>query len=173
MSNKENYKKLFLEKVNENLKLKQEIEICQKKLELSKSLNNSFDFFDKCYNPLRNEYKFVYQRLEYLFTRVQELKNIYNQRLLLNPNFSNIKIRDEEKMKIRRTMEMFPVREYKIDRMNLFNESASEVHYTIQYGSDDALSTMKCVIVPVRVGYYWYLTIPDANYQLRPGAVGV
>ena len=100
MSNKENYKKLFLEKVNENLKLKQEIEICQKKLELSKSLNNSFDFFDKCYNPLRNEYKFVYQRLEYLFTRVQELKNIYNQRLLLNPNFSNIKIRDEEKMKI-------------------------------------------------------------------------
>jgi len=94
--------------------------------------------------------------------------------MLYTPNGDDVTpLSDEEKMKIRRTMEMFPVREYKIDRMNLFNESASEVHYTIQYGSDDSLSTMKCVIVPVRVGYYWYLTIPDANYQLRPGAVGV
>lgn len=114
----------------------------------------------------------LYNVKQYLNYQINnELDSALN--MLYTPNGDDVTpLSDEEKMKIRRTMEMFPVREYKIDRMNLFNESASEVHYTIQYGSDDALSTMKCVIVPVRVGYYWYLTIPDANYQLRPGAVG-
>lgn len=101
MDNQQNYKQLYLEKVEESTILKNEIEKYKRKLELTKSLKrNSFDFFDRCYNPIRNEYSFVYQRLNYFFEKIQELKNVYNQRLLLSPNFSNIKIKDEEKTKI-------------------------------------------------------------------------
>lgn len=95
----EKYKQLLVEKENEIINLKNEIEIYKRKLKLSKELVTNYDFFDKCYNPLRNEYKFIHQRLNYFFETMQELKKIYNARLLLNPTL-NVKIRDEEKAKI-------------------------------------------------------------------------
>lgn len=79
---------------------------------------------------------------------------------------------DEGKRQMRRTYEMFPVKDYKIDRLQMFSETTSELHYTIRYGeaSEDnpQQNTMKCLLQPVRVGYYWYLTVPDENRQINP-----
>lgn len=115
----------------------------------------------------------LYNVKKYLdYQKANELDSALN--MLYIPDGDDVlPLPDDKKLVIRRTMEMFPIRDYKIDRLNLFSESTSEVHYTIQYGiSDDVLSSMKCVIVPVRVGYYWYLTIPDENYQLNPETLG-
>ncbi len=69
-----------------------------------------------------------------------------------------------------RTYTMFPLRDYEIDRLHMFSETSSELHYTIKYGAegDSLLNTMKCILQPVRVGYYWYLTVPKENRQQNP-----
>lgn len=97
MSEQDEIKKILLEKEREIIRLKNEISKYQKKLELAKELVSNYDFFDKCYNPIRHEYKYVHQHLCYFFEVIQKLKNIYNQRLLLSPNYSNVKIREEQK----------------------------------------------------------------------------
>ena len=97
---KKDYEKLFLEKVEENIKLKNELETYKKKLQLCKTLKKETQHFDKCFYPLQREYEHIHFLLKFLFAIIQELKNIYNKRLLLNPNFANVKLRKEEKMQI-------------------------------------------------------------------------
>lgn len=99
-SSNNNYKRLFLEKVEENVRLKNELDVYKRKLALCKALKSEKVYFKKCFFPLQNEYKENYEILKYLFDLFQELKEIYNQKLLLNPIFSNVKLCDEEKMEI-------------------------------------------------------------------------
>ena len=73
----------------------------------------------------------------------------------------------------RKSVTMFPVLDYEIESVKMFNEHNTEVHYNVKYFELDGDSTknnkIQCVLQAVRVGYYWYLTLPQTNRQPDPG----
>lgn len=77
------------------------------------------------------------------------------------------------KQEVLETLKAFPVLSYNIEQIRMFSEQDTEVHYTIEYfkkeNGDPRPNTLQCIIVPRRVGYYWYLTIPekkeDSNFR--------
>lgn len=82
---------------------------------------------------------------------------------------SVVAMSDKRKNEILQQLKVFPVLDYKIDVMNMFSEEDCEVRYTIEYfkkeAGDPRPNTLQCVIKPVRIGYYWYLTIPNLDPQ--------
>jgi len=76
---------------------------------------------------------------------------------------------DKRKNEILQQLQVFPVLSYTIDQMQMFSETDCEVRYTIEYfkkeAGDPRPNTLQCVIKPVRIGYYWYLTIPELAPQ--------
>ena len=77
----------------------------------------------------------------------------------------------EAREQMLRMLKSFRVHDYEIERLHMFSETYSELHYTFRYGNDTTqLASMQGLLVPVRVGYYWYLTIPEVNRQVSPGA---
>ena len=73
------------------------------------------------------------------------------------------------KAEILETLKSFPVLKYQIKSLNMFSEQDTEVRYIIEYfekTKDNPMqNTLQCVINPRRVGYYWYLTIPDKTRE--------
>lgn len=67
------------------------------------------------------------------------------------------------------TLKSFPVLKYRINSLHMFSEQDTEVRYTIEYfkKTDDnpMQNTLQCVINPRRVGYYWYLTVPQTKRE--------
>ena len=112
----------------------------------------------------------LYQTKKYLnFLKANEIDSAMNMLYEYNGD-DVVPISEEAKTQVLRTVKMFPIRDYEIDRINMFSETTTEVHYTIQYGASDAeqLGKLQCVLMPVRVGYYWYITVPNVNRQINP-----
>ena len=112
----------------------------------------------------------LYNTKQYLnYLKANELDSAMNMLYELNGE-DVVPISEEAKAQVLRTVKMFPIRDYEIERINMFSENETEVHYTIKYGAPDAeqLGTLQCVLMPVRVGYYWYITIPSVNRQINP-----
>lgn len=80
-----------------------------------------------------------------------------------------VPLSDAHKAEVRLNVQNFPVLKYKIDRLEMFSETDTEVYYTIEYfekpEGDPRPNTLQCVLAPKRVGYYWYLTIPKTTYD--------
>lgn len=80
-----------------------------------------------------------------------------------------VPLSEVHKAEVLQNIQNFPVRKYKIDRLEMFSETDTEVYYTIEYfekpESDPRPNTLQCVLAPKRVGYYWYLTIPHTTYD--------
>ena len=78
-------------------------------------------------------------------------------------------ISDQRKSEILKQLKFFPVLDYQIDVLNMFSESDCEVRYTIKFFEKEPdnpmQNTLQCVINPIRVGYYWYLTIPEKTAE--------
>ena len=73
------------------------------------------------------------------------------------------------KSEILETLKSFPVLKYQIKSLNMFSEQDTEVRYIIEYfekKEDNPMqNTLQCVINPRRVGYYWYLTVPQTTRE--------
>lgn len=92
MENNPYYEKL-MEQVRKNIELSNELEKYKKLYSISKAymrFKNDLDSFNR-------EYQNNYKLLRFLIPKLEELKSIYNKRLLLNPNIPNIKLSLEEK----------------------------------------------------------------------------
>lgn len=80
-----------------------------------------------------------------------------------------VPISAKSKAELMETVKSFPVLKYHINSLNMYSEEDTEVRYTIEYfeKKDDnpMQNTLQCVINPRRVGYYWYLTIPDKKRE--------
>lgn len=76
---------------------------------------------------------------------------------------------DQRKAVILKQLKTFPVLDYQIDVLNMYSESDCEVRYTIKFfekeDNNPMQNTLQCVINPIRVGYYWYLTIPEKTAE--------
>ena len=114
----------------------------------------------------------LYNTKQYLnYLKANELDSALNMLYELSGD-SVLPLSVDGKNQMMRTYKAFPVQDYEIDRLQMFSETTSELHYTIHYGEVDeqnpAKNTIKCVLMPVRVGYYWYLTVPNVNRQVNP-----
>ena len=78
-------------------------------------------------------------------------------------------ISDTKKAEVLQMVKNFPVLKYNIDQILMYSEQDTEVRYTIEFfektADDPRPNTLQCVINPRRVGYYWYLTIPDRKVE--------
>lgn len=114
----------------------------------------------------------LYNTKKYLdFLKEQQLDSAMNM-LYVASGDTVLPITEEAKAQVLRTLTMFPVLDYEIDKVQMFSEDNTEVHYTIKYfESDDAdaNNTLKCVLSAIRVGYYWHLVVPELNRQPNPG----
>lgn len=87
------YHQQLLIKIKENLELKLKIEKLEQQLEEYKKYKNFCKFFEK----FKAEYENTYTALEKICSYFELIKEIFKKRLLLNPNFSNIKLSIDEK----------------------------------------------------------------------------
>ena len=69
----------------------------------------------------------------------------------------------------------FPVLDYTIEKMQMFDSHDTRVHYTIKYfekPEDSPLqNTLQCVMTLRRVGYMWYLLVPDETRERIEDAI--
>jgi len=76
---------------------------------------------------------------------------------------------------MRQQVTRFPVLKYTIDKMQMFNSQDTRVHYTIEYfekPEDSPMqNTLQCVIGLRRVGYKWYLIVPDESRERIEDAI--
>lgn len=98
-SNEKAYYDKLMEKVNEIRELKIELEKHQNLDERIKDFEWKYFKYKKYFNPLAREYNKVYSYSLILNEYLQKLYNLYEQNLLLNPNF-NVKLSDDDKNKI-------------------------------------------------------------------------
>ena len=93
--------------------------------------------------------------------------------MLYEPNGGSqpVSISDERKAEILAQLKSFPVLDYEITQVNMFDEDDCEVFYTIKYFEKEPdnpmQNTLQCILKPVRHGYYWYLTIPRETSPSR------
>jgi len=77
---------------------------------------------------------------------------------------------DKTKEQVLQTLKNFPVLDYEILTLNMYDERNTEVRYNVKYfektDNDPRQNTIQCVLNPRRVGYYWFLTVPPITYDL-------
>lgn len=81
------------EKIKENSELKLKIEKLEDQLKEYKKYKNFCRFFER----FKAEYEDTYNALEKVSSYFELIKEIFKKRLLLNPNFSNVKLSTDEK----------------------------------------------------------------------------
>lgn len=87
------------EEVNKNRKLNQELEKYKKKEDYLKEMEWKYFKYKKFFEPLAREYKNAYRYLENLNDKFEQLVQLYNKFILLNPNF-HVKLNEENKNEI-------------------------------------------------------------------------
>lgn len=85
--------------VSTNRKLNQELEKYKEKEDYLKQMEWKHFKYKKFFEPLACEYKKAYQYLENLNNKFEQLVQLYNKFILLNPNF-HVKLSEEDKNKI-------------------------------------------------------------------------
>lgn len=85
--------------VSTNRKLNQELEKYKGKEDYLKQMEWKYFKYKKFFEPLACEYKKAYQYLENLNNKFEQLVQLYNKFILLNPNF-HVKLSEEDKNKI-------------------------------------------------------------------------
>lgn len=93
------------EQVNENRKLKQKLEKFQKREDLLKEMEWKYFKYKKFFEPLAREYKKAYKYLTILDDYFEQLVKLYNEFILLNPNFT-VKLSDNDKNKIIKELQL-------------------------------------------------------------------
>lgn len=93
------YFEKWKEEVNTNRKLNQELEKYKKKENYLKQMEWKYFKYEKFFEPLACEYKKAYQYLENLNNKFEQLVQLYNKFILLNPTF-HVKLNKEDKNKI-------------------------------------------------------------------------
>lgn len=116
----------------------------------------------------------LYNTKEYLnLLKANEVDSALNRLYVLQGDTVH-PLSPAERETARKSVTMFPVLDYKIESVKMFNEHNTEVHYTIKYfeleGDSTKNNQLQCVLQAVRVGYYWYLTLPQTNRQPDPGS---
>ena len=77
--------------------MKLELEKYQKIIKRNGDFQKQYLFYKKNFEPLKNKYESLFKHTELLQNIFEELINIYQKNLLLNSNFSNVKISVIEK----------------------------------------------------------------------------
>jgi Zn-dependent M32 family carboxypeptidase len=99
------YYEKWKEQVLENRKLKQELEKHQKIDERLKDLKWQTVKYKKYFEPLAAEYKEVYDFSQLLVSYMEKLVSLYNNYVLLNPNF-NVRLSEGDKNKIIKELQL-------------------------------------------------------------------
>lgn len=81
------------EKIKENLELKLKIEKLEEQLKEYKKYKNFCKFFER----FKAEYEDTHNALKKISSYFELIKEIFKKHLLLNPNFSNVKLSTDEK----------------------------------------------------------------------------
>lgn len=137
--------------------------------------------------PKDNEYKNPRENTYMQRTNTDTLAVLYNVKkyldflkenqtdsamaMLYEPNGESepIAINDQRKDEILAQLKLFPVLDYEIVQINMYNEDDCEVRYNIKYfekePNNPMQNTIQCQINPIRYGYYWYLTLPKIDVQ--------
>ena len=115
----------------------------------------------------------LYNTKEYLnFLKANEVDSALNRLYVLEGD-TVLPLSSAEREAARKAVTMFPVLDYEIESVKMFSEHNTEVRYNIKYfelGDDSTKNNkLQCVLQAVRVGYYWYLTLPKTNRQPDPG----
>lgn len=97
MNLEKEYYQRWLSVVKENKSLKLELEKYKKIYKRNGDFQKQFLIYKNYFVPLENAYKQIYEYSLQLQNIFDDLISLYKSKLLLNPIFSDIKIRDNEK----------------------------------------------------------------------------